>query len=171
MQELKPLRRPHGLAEITATFGDINSYLVLSENSKMSLDPRFECNFISTAFLLYPLLPVWDNSRTISSIRCHVFLAERFLAVFEKISRLGLSDKAQFFGGCFNFRPKRNGTGLSTHSWGIAIDLNPVTNAKGGRGDMDPGVIAIFEEFGFIWGGDWPGRTRDPMHFQYCSGY
>ncbi len=171
MQELKPLKRPRGLAEITATFGDINSFMRLSANGEVCLDPRFESEFISTVFLPYPLLLAWDNSRTISAIRCHVLLAERFLAVFEKISRLGLSDKARFFGGCFGFRPKRNGTGLSTHSWGIALDLNPLTNSRGALGDMNPGVIDIFEGYGFKWGGNWPGRMRDPMHFQYCSGY
>lgn len=62
--------------------------------------------------------------------------------------------------------PKR---GLSTHCWGIAIDLNWATNAPGTRGDMDPGIIEVFERFGFEWGGRW--SYRDCMHFQYATGY
>ncbi len=57
-----------------------------------------------------------------------------------------------------------------THSSGIAIDLNPETNRTGTPGDMDPQIVAVFKQHGFKWGGDWLGR-KDPMHFQYCSGY
>jgi hypothetical protein len=54
---------------------------------------------------------------------------------------------------------------------GIAIGLNPETNPQGTEGNMDPGVVTIFRGAGFEWGGDWPGRVRDPMHFQFCTGY
>jgi D-alanyl-D-alanine carboxypeptidase len=36
---------------------------------------------------------------------------------------------------------------------------------------MDAGIIEIFRGAGFEWGGDWPGKLRDGMHFQFCSGY
>jgi hypothetical protein len=76
------------------------------------------------------------------------------------------------FGGCFSFRPQRTGTKLSTHAWGIALDLNPESNAQGTAGNMDARVVAIFKQAGFTWGGDWHGRVRDPIrHFQFCTGY
>ena len=34
-----------------------------------------------------------------------------------------------------------------------------------------PGIVKVFESFGFTWGGRWSGRGKDPMHFQFCSGY
>jgi len=71
----------------------------------------------------------------------------------------------------------------STHSYGIAVDLLP-RNLRGrltywrwnsdGAGNlinretyyMPPEtVIKIFEEFGFIWGGNW--ALIDTMHFEY----
>jgi len=58
-------------------------------------------------------------------------------------------------GGCFSFRPQPTGTKLSTHSWGIAIDLNPETNAQGTAGDIDSAIVDIFRKAGFQWGGDW----------------
>jgi hypothetical protein len=31
--------------------------------------------------------------------------------------------------------------------------------------------VAAFKRSGFAWGGDWSGANKDPMHFQYCTGY
>ena len=57
---------------------------------------------------------------------------------------------------------------LSMHSWGIAIDINPATNAYGTQGDIPAEFVQAFKDVGFSWGGDW--KTPDPMHFQYASG-
>ena len=73
------------------------------------------------------------------------------------------------FDGCFNNRPQKGGTKLSTHAWGISVDLNAATNALGTSGDMDARVVEIFKEEGFVWGGEF-GRP-DPMHFQYARKY
>ncbi len=75
------------------------------------------------------------------------------------------------YGGGYSYRPKRGALKPSTHSWGIAFDLNPATNAMGTAGDMDPRLVALLEGYGFLWGGRWAGRSKDPMHFQYCTGY
>jgi len=58
---------------------------------------------------------------------------------------------------------------LSTHSWGIAFDVNPNQNRVGTDGSMPQVIIDAFKEHNFEWGGDW--RFRDPMHFQYATGY
>jgi hypothetical protein len=41
----------------------------------------------------------------------------------------------------------------------------------GSAGNMDPRLVELFERHGFTWGGRWSGKNKDPMHFQYCSGY
>ncbi len=71
--------------------------------------------------------------------------------------------------GCYNFRKSRTSDKLSTHCWGIAVDINAETNQMGTRGNMPPEVIAAFKVRGWRWGGDW--QHSDPMHFQRCSGY
>jgi hypothetical protein len=90
---------------------------------------------------------------------------------------------------CFNFRPILGTNKLSTHSYGLAIDINPlqnpyiVTNNQGAeaiypangtnyldRSIIIPGmvepVIEIFAKYGFnIWGGNWH-TPKDYQHFQ-----
>jgi hypothetical protein len=158
---------PHGLDQIRTTFGDIFKY-VLPDHT---LDPRWQTDFLTLVALPFPVPLSWDKSRTVTQMTCHKLMAGIFTDVFGRLERAGLQEKVTSFGGCFSFRPQRTGTTLSAHSWGIAIDLNPETNAQGTEGNMDQGVIGIFREAGFEWGGDWQGKVRDPMHFQFCTGY
>jgi hypothetical protein len=136
-----------------------------------SLDPRWQTEFLTRITLPFPLTLSWDKSRSVTVMTCHKLMAGIFADVFARLQREGLQEKVSAFGGFFSFRPQRTGTKLSAHSWGIAIDLNAGTNAQGTAGNMDSGVIKIFRDAGFEWGGDWQGKVRDPMHFQFCTGY
>jgi D-alanyl-D-alanine carboxypeptidase len=158
---------PNGLDEIRSTFGDIFAYITADH----TLDPSWQAEFLDRLALPFPMTLSWDHSRSVSAITCHKLLANAFTTAFDRIQGSGLQRKITSFGGCFSFRPQRTGTKLSTHAWGIAIDLNPETNEQGTAGNMDLGIIATFREAGFEWGGDWEGKTRDPMHFQFCTGY
>jgi hypothetical protein len=102
---------------------------------------------------------------------CHRLLREVFAAIFLTIQEQGLQATVHSFGGCFAFRQQRTGSRPSAHSWGIAIDLNSETNQQGTKGSMDANLVAVFQSAGFTWGGDWEGKTRDPVHFQFCTGY
>ncbi len=162
-----PLTTPHGLDEIIFMFGDIRAYIA----SDGQLQPSWQAGFLARASSPFPLRLSWDPSRTITQVTCHRRLATVYTSVFASIQERGLQDRITTFGGCFAFRPQRTGSKLSTHSWGIAIDLNPESNPQGSTGNMDAGLIDIFRLAGFEWGGDWQGKTRDPMHFQFCTGY
>lgn len=52
----------------------------------------------------------------------------------------------------------------SNHAYGIAIDINALTNVLGTAGDMPADVVAQWEREGGDWGGDW--SRPDPMHFE-----
>ena len=158
---------PHGLDQIVATFGDIFDYIAEDH----TLDPRWQTDMLQTVPLPFAIPLSWDKSRSVQRITCHKLLAGRCAGVFASIQSAGLQAKIVNFGGCFSFRAQRTGAKLSAHAWGIALDLNPESNAQGTIGNMDAGVIAIFKDAGFTWGGDWQGRVRDPMHFQFCTGY
>lgn len=77
--------------------------------------------------------------------------------------------------GCFAPRCKRVNGDLSTHSWGVAIDLNADTNPLQAHGgpvitDIPTAWIAEFQKRGFTSGLDFSGR-KDPMHLQFCQNY
>ncbi len=161
------LAPPNGLPAILDTFGNIFAFI----REDGTLDPGWEKRQLGRAPLPFPIAVSWDLSQTVKAVQCHVRLTGTLAAVFKAIDERGLKESIRTYGGCFSFRSKRTSGKLSTHSWGIAIDLNPDSNPLGGSGDMDPAVVKVFREFGFKWGGDWAGRSKDPMHFQFCTGY
>ena len=158
---------PHSLDAILATFGNIYNYI----RDDGTLDSRWEEEQLVRAALPFAIPLSWDPAKQVQNLYCHSKLKELFPEVLREVDRRGLKGRIHTFGGCFNFRSKRGSNKLSVHSWAIAIDLNPETNSMGTPGDMDLGVVEVFRSFGFTWGGDWAGRSKDPMHFQFCSGY
>jgi hypothetical protein len=161
------LMPPQGIDQIINTFGNINDYI----QPDGTLDVQWPIKFLDYVALPVPLMLSFDHTKTITHFRCHKLLVEPLEAVFAQIKNQGLEPELFSFGGCFSFRPQRTGNKLSAHCWGIAIDLNPESNAQGTSGNMHPVIVSIFRQAGFEWGGDWPRRTKDPMHFQFCSGY
>ena len=158
---------PDGLGQVIETFGDVESHI----GNDGTLAPTWEPTALARVALPWPLVLSWNHAQSVSRILCHKRLVTTFTGVFQAIDAAGLRGTVRSYGGCFAFRPKRSGSKLSTHSWGIAIDINPETNPMGSAGDMDPRLVEVFRSFGFKWGGDWPGKGKDPMHFQYCTGY
>ncbi|KIM08265.1 MAG: hypothetical protein KU28_04055 [Sulfurovum sp. PC08-66] len=76
-------------------------------------------------------------------------------------------------GGTYYWRPIAGTNRLSSHSFGIAIDINVKYSAywrwsKGAyryQNQIPPVIVEIFEKHGFIWGGKW--YHYDTMHFEY----
>ena len=161
------LAAPVGLQGIISTFGDLTPYIaddgIISETE--------EANFLTTFELPFYMKYAFDTKVTIKRIKCHKLIVEPLLSVFNDIKNNNLDKYCLEYGGCYNYRKSRTSNKLSTHSWGIAIDLNPNTNQLGNpRGDMNKDVVTIFKKYGFTWGGDFKS-TADRMHFQFCSGY
>jgi hypothetical protein len=145
---------PAGLEAIKRTFGDC-------------LSPDWAKRSLATFDLPYPLV---YGTAMVRRATGHRLLVPVFQAVFADLKYRGLMERATHYGGIYNHRLIRGGTrNLSTHSWGIAIDMNPNENRLGTPGRMDPGVIECFEKHGLLWGGRF--HRLDPMHFQYATGY
>ena len=125
---------------ILASFGNIYDYI----QPGGSLDPRWQADSLASLELPFPLPFSWDLSKRVRRMTCHKRMVEIFASVFGEVQARGLQPEISSFGGCFAFRQQRTAAKLSTHSWGIAIDLNPETNAQGSPGNMDVGLIEIF---------------------------
>ena len=77
--------------------------------------------------------------------------------------------------GTFNYRVIAGTNLLSTHSYGIAIDINVKHshywrwtknhNAALYKNAIPLAIVQIFEKYGFIWGGRW--YHFDTMHFEF----
>ncbi len=159
---------PHGLAEIQATFGDLTQFPPGPNNEA---NAKWEAQFLASAKLPQPIPLTFNLAVSARSLRCHKLLVPLYEAVFADIMAKGLWGSIKTTGGGYNWRMKRGQAKPSTHTWGIAFDLNDKTNAMGTAGDMDPRLVELIEGYGFTWGGRWSGQNKDPMHFQYCSGY
>ncbi len=79
--------------------------------------------------------------------------------------------------GTFNWRKIANTNRLSTHSFGITIDItiqyanywewekNKNATVLNYKNQIPYQIVEIFEKYGFIWGGKW--YHYDTMHFEY----
>lgn len=89
--------------------------------------------------LPYPMVLAWDEGVHIKRISCNKKVKESIETVLDKaLQHYGMAAikelRLNCFGGCVNYRPMRGGTMLSTHSWGIALDFDPINNQlKWGR--------------------------------------
>jgi hypothetical protein len=125
----------------------------------------------------FPL--AWDADQRLTSFSCHKLVAEPLTRIFanaakqfgEATFRLMRLDQ---FGGCYNYRQMRGGSSLSMHSWGIAVDLDPVNNGLTTRapqalfsGDDYEPFWRIVEAEGFYSLGR--RENRDWMHFEATS--
>ena len=137
---------------------------------------------------------------------CHKEIADALLEIFQElyqakypiermvlVDEYGADDEASMAANnssAFNFRYISGTRKLSSHSRGMAIDINPLYNpyvrqGKGGvrvtptgameyvdrtkefpykivRGDL---CYRLFRKHGFVWGGDWK-NSKDYQHFE-----
>jgi len=138
--------------------------------------PNQQGSYLTTIKLPYQMRLAWDLKTKVNTMRCHKLVAEDFTNVFnellkvygyEKIQSLGID----LFGGCFSFRAMRGGSDYSRHSWGIAIDLDPLRNqlhetsktARFARPEYKQ-MIDIFYKHGFVSLGK--EKNYDWMHFE-----
>lgn len=102
-------------------------------------------------------------------IHCHKKVHNNLLHLFSTYVVQGYAEAYPIrMIGCFAARhkmsnPKRS---LSLHAYGVAVDINWDKNKVGSSGDIPAGIVALFKQFGWSWGGFWT-KPKDPMHFQY----
>jgi LysM repeat protein len=149
---------PDGREQIEKVFGKFTyKDLAGSPPGRIQIDSKWlAANIVTTQ------IPV------LGTVQCHRLLVPIFTEVFRELQARGLAQGLKYW-GCFVPRHKAWDASqeLSVHAWGIALDLNVDANVSGGEGTLDPGIVRVFAEHGFFWGGNF----GDPMHFQYCVSY
>ena len=158
---------PNGLQEIKDTFGDITQFI----ESDGTLSQEWEDQYLDHVPLPFPIKLAWNQESEVTKIWCHKLMVPVFEQVFQVIVDQNLILTVQTYGGCFEYRAQRGSTKVSTHAWGIAIDLNPLTNEQGTTGNQDPRLTQVFTDAGFTWGGTFTGKRQDPMHYEFATGY
>lgn len=152
---------PDGYVEILRVYGDPLSQHFVSEHLK-----SFEVPF--------PLKASWNPEVKFKWIVLHKYVGDAVVdALREIMDYKGLEylqeNGFDVTGGTYNCRKKTGGTRLSTHAWGIAIDMVPHLGLFGKKSYVPDFIVRAFKRRGFIWGGDW--QLKDAMHYQACKGY
>lgn len=108
------------------------------------------------------------NLPIVGEARCHRLMVPQLVAALEEIRAKGLASliHRDQFAGCWmprhiDWDPRKP---ISMHAWGLAVDINSQENWIGQTPQMDPRIVAVFERWGFTWGGRW--ARPDGMHFE-----
>lgn len=151
---------PSGLTDVIACYGDPRPFV----NSPAAWERLILFNLpVPTGLLLFA-------GQHVSHVRVHTLAVNSFELLFTAMLARGL--QGVDYGGTYGFRMKTTrGDELSTHAWGISIDLNPARCPLACDPALqDPRIVEALDEAGFFWGGLFHG-TRDPMHGQLCVDY
>ena len=152
---------PRGYDEIIEYYGDPSREDFVRENTAI-----FEAPF--------PLRLSWRTDQTVTRFRAHKLVGPAIKdALFDIANYKGvkylISNQLDRYGGVYSTRNKRGIDEPSTHSWAIAIDINPHRGELGREPTMPDFIVCAFERRGFEWGGRW--RRPDGMHFQAARDY
>lgn len=133
---------------------------------------------LTTVAVPFELKLAWQLQTKVHRITCNKLVVDSLLSVLENIrGTYTVRDiehlHINVWGGCYNPRPMRGGTKLSTHAWGIAWDTDPIRNPL--RADHTTAALARseYEPFWKAWTDEgWTSlglaRDFDWMHVQAC---
>lgn len=117
----------------------------------------------------FPNWTVLDTGTTVNHIACNSDIHEPLMKVLTSLKALGLGQELHTFDGCFNIRAVRGSNLMSTHAYGLGLDIyakqNPMSYLL--RTTFSKEFVMCWKREGFNWGGDFRGR-KDPMHFSYA---
>lgn len=132
-------------------------------------------NYANSSNMGNPEEPGWKEANIVPidvgghSLEVNKQAAPAFQGFLQDLTAAGYTIKT--VGGYANRDKVGGASGLSQHAYGNAIDVNENIN-KQGQGNTDFGTIdvgALAAKHGLIWGGNWSGKTKDPMHFEWAG--
>jgi hypothetical protein len=137
-------------------FGEFAASPHPDDPAQLTMDPAWSGPHIETRTV--PLL---------GKVTCNKMLLPMLIAALNDVANAGLGSLVHTNSGCYAPRTvARSPTAPpSQHAYGAAIDISAPENPYGSTPTMDPRVVQIFEDHGFIWGGNF--LIPDGMHFEY----
>lgn len=107
----------------------------------------------------------------LGSVRCNKIMIPQFRAALNELQQRGLAHTIETseYAGCYvpRFIGRDPNKPLSMHAWGLAADINAASNPMGAPSKQDPKMVAVFESWGFRWGGRW--SPPDAHHFELAG--
>ena len=161
---------PKGLKEINEYYGNPD------RDGNFELDPNWAQVHLKRYPLPFNMKLSWKD-KYVTHILVHFLVGPAMIDALTEIGNYWGSDylekeKLNRLGGVYNFRKMGSYPALSSHSWGISIDINPHLGPYGGISRMPDFIVDAFKKRGFVWGGDWPPEYAcDAMHFAGNGGY
>lgn len=145
-------------------------YTLYYENDNGTLSPVHSCKVhrLAAPNFLGAFLAIWLHARTeIKKIHGYDLTSGKY----DNLTAEWLKDRhLTNYNGTYNYRPIRGSKALSTHAYGIAIDLDASGNPLGATATTFPAwFIKCWTDQGFLWGGDYKGR-KDNQHWQLARG-
>ena len=140
---------------VKGLFGEFAAHPDPGNPAYLTIEPRW-----TTTHLRTKTLPL------IGRVTCNLAFFPPLAHALRQVEREGLGSLIHSTAGCYNARTvARDPTAPpSDHAYGAAIDINAPENAYGATPTMDERIVAIFERWGFAWGGDF--LIPDGMHFE-----
>jgi len=159
---------PTGRGEIIRHYGNPDA------DGDFAVDEQWKRDNLRVFRLPYPLRLSWRPDVLVERVATHRLVGDAIVDALDEIGQTHGGahlerNRLNHFGGIFNPRLKRGYNDLSTHTWAIAIDINPHRGPLGEEPDMPGFIVEAFERRGFVWGGRW--SRPDGMHFQAARGY
>lgn len=116
----------------------------------------------------FPNWKVLNTEHPVNVIACNVDMHVSLMAALTEVRFYNLTTELRTFDGCFNIRAVRGSPNMSTHAYGLGIDLNAAENPLGSNATtFSKQFVDCFIKHGFDWGGNFFNR-KDPMHFSYA---
>lgn len=171
------VRRRRALAGVAIVAAVVTGALVLQDDEPTPLKPKEISGSTQWAREHYgnPDAKGYRNRKIvqIEFLGTTMFVNERVVRHFYRLERIFEARAPEYAAAVptgtpddwsYGNRDVRGGASKSNHAFGIAIDVNALTNVLGTSGDMPMEVVEQWEVEGGGWGGRW--SRPDPMHFE-----
>ena len=168
---------------MTPTYEQLNVKLGNPTNEFGGFDQGWKDENLTYVEVPFLMKTSWNPYKTITRLEVHKVVAPMFKdglrgMVLHRGEGYLINRGYNYCGGAYHFRKTTGGKYLSTHSWGISVDLNPhlapyrekhKTRTPQGwldawRNNQPEFINVIWLDLGF-WSFEFDG-----MHYQWCTG-